>query len=142
MTPVLFALALFTATATAADADDRAILPAAWITALCVGLGGIIAAYKRGQHSSIPQPLAVRKTETYVTREELEKIENEMRHGFESVERRLTDANTISRTEVVGLHQRIDKTQSMVSEQGGKLTEVANNVHEILRLLLNQTTRK
>lgn len=116
-----------------------------WITtgfvvAICAGLAGIIAAYRKGL--ATPAPLKKEAIEgEIVTRGEFEKMEAEMREGFRKVGEQIESERSIARAAIGNIHKRIDVSQSMISEVKGALDEIKHNVHMLVESIVKKNTR-
>jgi hypothetical protein len=116
-----------------------------WITtgfvvAICAGLAGIIAAYRKGL--ATPAPLKKEPADDeIVTRSEFEKMELEMREGFRKVGEQIESERSIARTAIGNIHKRIDVSQSMISEVKGALDEIKHNVHMLVDAMIKKTTK-
>ena len=116
-----------------------------WITtgfvvAICAGLAGIIAAYRKGLATPAPLKKEEADNET-VTRGEFEKMEAEMREGFRKVGEQLESERNIARTAIGNIHKRIDVSQSMISEVKGALDEIKHNVHMLVETIVKKNTK-
>ncbi len=127
--------------ANAGPAIEKAQGEGSWITtgmvvALFAGLAAVIAAYNKGKQSSMSidnDPLHVKKADDYVTQEEFDKLEGEVKEGFAEIRQRLEEERGIARTANGAIHKRIDTTQAMVSEIKGKLEgmeKLLNTIHD------------
>ena len=130
----------------AGPAIEKAQGEGSWITtqflvALFVGLAGVIAAYQKGKHSKVNienDPMMVKTADDYVTQEEFDKLESEVRDGFSEIQDRLAEERGIARNANGTIHKRIDATQAMVSEVKGKLDSMNTLLHTIHDHILNQ----
>lgn len=117
-----------------------------WITtglvvALFAGLAAVIAAYQKGKQSKMSienDPLHVKKADDYVTQEEFDKLESEVKEGFSEIRHRLEEERGIARTANGAIHKRIDTTQAMVSEIKGKIDSMATLLNTIHDHILNK----
>jgi hypothetical protein len=116
-----------------------------WITtgfvvAICAGLAGIIAAYRKGLATPAPLKKEAENDEV-VTRGEFVKMENEMREGFKKVGEQIDSERSIARTAIGNIHKRIDVSQSMISEVKGALDEIKHNVHMLVETIVKKNTK-
>jgi hypothetical protein len=127
--------------ANAGPAIEKAQGEGSWITtgmvvALFAGLAAVIAAYNKGKQSTMSidnDPLHVKKADDYVTQEEFDKLEGEVKEGFAEIRQRLEEERGIARNANGAIHKRIDTTQAMVSEIKGKLEgmeKLLNTIHD------------
>ena len=82
-------------------------------------------------------PLNVRKALDFVSKEEFQELETEVREGFATITDQFADERAIARTANGTIHKRIDKTQEMVSEVKGELKVLNSNVEKLLNIAMN-----
>lgn len=127
-------------------AIEKAQGEGSWITtgmvvALFAGLAAVIAAYQKGKQSTMSidnDPLHVKKADDYVTQEEFDKLESEVKEGFSEIRKRLEEERGIARKANGAIHSRIDTTQAMVSEIKGKLEGMETLLNTIHDYILNK----
>lgn len=89
---------------------------------------------KSATHAVIsPDPLQVKGVKELATREELESIKQDIDSDLEGMRAAMAESERKSHGEIVAIHSRINQVAENTSAMKGRLDEIAQSLHELIR---------
>lgn len=80
-----------------------------------------------------PNPLNIQKVPTLATREELEHIKRDIDADLSAMREAMMESERKSHGEVVAIHNRINQVAENTSAMKGRLDEIAQSLHELVK---------
>lgn len=103
---------------------------------LAIGIFTLIDKVKAKKATGVivsPDPLQVRGVKDLATREELEAIKEDIDKDISGLRVSLAESERKSHGEIVAIHTRINQVAENTSAMKGRLDEIAQSLHELVR---------